>query len=163
LKAILAIGTNHCLCDDYDKADRQWFKRYTLVNKNLLVGRKTQQTLPRLKGRLLTVLTRSKNYYSKYPDVRVITSPYFINLEDDYTVIGGAEIYNMFWENFTEIALTQFHDRQGDALLKVPALNDSPVPWYPVHETQFPTKTIGVYRRKYHPYANARLIINEPV
>lgn len=106
------------------KEDFQWFKEFTM-NKQLIVGRKTAQTLPRLKGRYLNVMSRQVNFVDptiyalpieegKLPEaigqmVTVDTVP----MRQDSVVIGGAEIYKLFLPFCQSIYVTHVNGDYG--------------------------------------------------
>ncbi len=92
------------------------FKELTM-NKTLIVGRKTFESLPPLKDRHIIVLTRSKN---------ITNAPYFSHINevlkylrneqiDDIMVAGGQEIYELFYPLLSTLHLSIiFGNYEGD-------------------------------------------------
>lgn len=83
------------------KEDFQWFRQFTM-GKTLVMGRKTYQNLPKLKGRNITILSREPNNYFNAPrwydanleaQFEVTNSPR--TLPSEGIVAGGAEIYKL--------------------------------------------------------------------
>ena len=65
MKAILAVSKNNIIAKNnkipwYLPEDLKFFYNKT-INNNIIVGRKTFETLPKLKKRNIFVLTRDKN------------------------------------------------------------------------------------------------------
>lgn len=83
-----------------------------------LVGRRTYDTLPALKGRRLVVVTRSASAIhsiAQSPDHFVGQAPSFdaavrstrgLFKSDEVMVIGGAEVYRLAWPRIDRILLT---------------------------------------------------------
>lgn len=100
----------------HNKTDLKRFQELTMGNF-IVMGRKTYESLPKyLDGRTHVVLTRDKNYKPK--DSRVIVEHdvkkvlnYYLNTgeqDKDLCVIGGNEIYKLFFPYADEVYLTFF-------------------------------------------------------
>ena len=91
--------------------------RAATMGKVCLVGRRTYDTLPALKGRRLVILTRRLAGVPTLPDpgktvvgkVRTLDDARACAREeraDEVMVIGGAEVYRAAWPHLTRILLT---------------------------------------------------------
>ena len=109
--------------------DLQHFKEITM-GKTIVMGRKTFESLPKvLPGRHHIVLTRNQNYKVNNPNVEVVTgniNNIFKKMkysEDEYFIIGGAEIYKIGIKFADKIFLTRIYENiEGDAYF--PTIND---------------------------------------
>ena len=109
--------------------DLQHFKEITM-GKTIVMGRKTFESLPKvLPGRHHIVLTRNQNYKVNNPNVEVVTgniNNIFKKMkysEDEYFIIGGAEIYKIGIKFADKIFLTRIYEHiEGDAYF--PTIND---------------------------------------
>lgn len=109
--------------------DLQHFKEITM-GKTIVMGRKTFESLPKvLPGRHHIVLTRNQNYKVNNPNVEVVTgniNNIFKKMkysEDEYFIIGGAEIYKIGIKFADKIYLTRIYEHiEGDAYF--PTIND---------------------------------------
>ena len=109
--------------------DLQHFKEITM-GKIIVMGRKTFESLPKvLPGRHHIVLTRNQNYKVNNPNVEVVTgniNNIFKKMkysEDEYFIIGGAEIYKIGIKFADKIYLTRIYEHiEGDAYF--PMIND---------------------------------------
>lgn len=109
--------------------DLQHFKEITM-GKTIVMGRKTFESLPKvLPGRHHIVLTRNQNYKVNNPNVEVVTgniNNIFKKMkysEDEYFIIGGAEIYKIGIKFADKIFLTRIYEHiEGDAYF--PMIND---------------------------------------
>lgn len=89
----------------------QFFKKVTMGH-TLVMGRKTfdgmnQRLLP---GRRTIVLTRDRTYGSSITGLQVCNQPHEIvemSKNQELMVIGGAEIFNLFWNQVDRIIRTQ--------------------------------------------------------
>lgn len=114
------IGSEGCL-PWHLPADLKKFKDLTLSkSKTIIMGRKTFESLPKiLPGRKHIVLTRNTDFNVTSEDVSVLHSmdelkPY-IDSEQEYFVIGGAEIFNALFPYAKRIYLTVIHKNfEGD-------------------------------------------------
>ena len=102
--------------------DLQHFKEITM-GKTIVMGRKTFESLPKvLPGRHHIVLTRNSDYKVNNPNVEVVTgniNNIFKKMkysEDEYFIIGGAEIYKTGIKFADKIYLTRIYEHiAGDA------------------------------------------------
>ena len=109
--------------------DLQHFKEITM-GKTIVMGRKTFESLPKvLPGRHHIVLTRNRKYKVNNPNVEVVTgniNNIFKKMkysEDEYFIIGGAEIYKIGIKFADKIFLTRIYEHiEGDAYF--PTIND---------------------------------------
>ena len=123
LTLIAAIGKNNELGKNNDliwrfSEDMQFFRENT-INKPILMGRKTLESLPKL-------LPNRKHYVITNQDINIdgVTVfhskeeavNYFINTNDEVMVIGGASIYKMFIDDADTMLLTEIDkvDHQAD-------------------------------------------------
>lgn len=104
-------------------SDLKHFKRLT-YGKPVIMGRKTFASIGRpLPGRDNIILTQNTDFQA--PSARVVysveeakswavTYAHERNVEDA-AVIGGAEIYKLFWDSVSRIYLTEIHEKiDGD-------------------------------------------------
>lgn len=102
-------------------ADLQRFRRIT-NGHCLVMGRRTFESIGRLlPGRTTVVLTRQPDF--RFPGALVAHSRSQVDLmtADDPMpmVVGGAEIYRLFWPGLRELFLTRVHTRSsGDTKLQ---------------------------------------------
>lgn len=108
------IGNRGGLPWEHHKEDMAWFREKT-VGKTLIMGRKTYESLPGpLEGRHLVVMSRSMEDTQK-EGVEVARSMEEVGRiwnarpEDQFIVIGGAEIYKQFLPLVEVIYWTQMH------------------------------------------------------
>lgn len=116
MKAIVAYSKNgvigfrgnipwHC------SEDMRFFKSITM-GQNIVVGRKTFDTLPPLPGRTIFVLTRDTTYTVR-DGVTVVHQPE--DLPEDVIVCGGAAIYDLLIDRCDEFYVTQIDEEvKGD-------------------------------------------------
>jgi len=114
LSIIAAIGKNNELGINNDlvfksKEDMKFFRDKT-INHNIILGRKTLESLPNLlKDRHHLVLTKSKidnknvTCFSNISDLLDYTN----NINDEVFVIGGAKIYKEFIDIAYKMYLTE--------------------------------------------------------
>lgn len=113
---------NHLLC--HLSADLQHFKAITMGHA-MIMGRKTFESLPgMLPGRPHLVLTRQRGYQDKYPKAVVYTSLKtlcdILQADEDYFVIGGASIYELFLPYADSLYLTEINENfTADAFFPV--------------------------------------------
>ena len=102
------------------REDFQWFKQYTM-GKTLIMGRKTYQSLLKLKGRNITILTRSPSQYFNAPrwydasleaQFEVTNSP--STLPSDGIVAGGAEIYKLLMPKIKELYVSWIDNNENE-------------------------------------------------
>jgi dihydrofolate reductase len=89
----------------------------------MIMGRKTFESFPQpLKGRRHIVLTRNRAWSA--PGAEVVHTPQealALAGDGDVSVIGGAEIYELFMPWATRIELTEVHeDTPGDVVMTYP-------------------------------------------
>ena len=127
MNAIAAIGLNHEIGKDNDllfhiKEDMERFRTMT-ENKVVIMGRSTQQSLPRqkpLKNRENIVITRDMHYHPdgfkvihSMEDVfDLVLSTYDSN---EVFVIGGEQIYSRLLSYCDNLYLTLVHRRFPEA------------------------------------------------
>ncbi|MWV28698.1 dihydrofolate reductase [Aurantiacibacter rhizosphaerae] len=125
---IVARATNGVIAQDGDvpwaiSEDLKRFKRLTM-GKPMVMGRKTFESLPGLlPGRRHIVLTRQAGWQAK--GAETASSPdeaMKLAGDGDIAVIGGAEIFDLFWDHGTTFELTEvFEDTRGDVTMRSPA------------------------------------------
>lgn len=114
LELIAAIGKNNELgCNNkliwHIKEDMRAFKKITW-GKTMVMGSKTYESMPKnLEGRKYLVLTR-KNIV--YPNVTIVNSKddflkHIKDSNDDYIIVGGGQIYNLFINDVDIMYLTK--------------------------------------------------------
>jgi dihydrofolate reductase len=89
----------------------------------MIMGRKTFESFPQpLKGRRHIVLTRNRAWSA--PGAEVVHTPEEALAragDGDISVVGGAEIYDLFMPWATRIELTEVHeDTPGDVVMTYP-------------------------------------------
>lgn len=121
MKAIVAMAKNRAIGKDGKlpwstiKKDFGWFKEFT-INKILVVGSKTFDTLPPLKNRNVIVLSSKykryadgylpmHNYAFCYRPFEPILE-YDVHHKGELVVIGGASTYKMFLPYITTFYVT---------------------------------------------------------
>lgn len=142
MKAILAMSKNRCIGKDgklpwHHKEDFQWFKEFTM-GKTLVVGRKTFDDLPILKGRKCIGITKgteisramnsiifkaNKNGYdgALVPPHYVldINAYYPDTVNSEYVIAGGKSIYELFMPHITEFYVTHIDkEYDGDTFME---------------------------------------------
>ncbi len=105
IKLVVAYDENMLIGRDNDlpwniKEDLEHFKRTTL-NKNVLFGKTTYETIPNLKNRNIFVLTHDKNLEYKEEinivnDYNEIVKRFSKNKNEDIYICGGVMIYKLF-------------------------------------------------------------------
>jgi len=130
LSLIAAIGKNNELGVNntliwHFKDDMKFFKNNTM-GKNIIMGRKTLESLPKLlPGRTHFVLTRSdieiEGVYV-FHNIQDILS-YIEESKEDFVVIGGASIYQEFIDYCNMLLLTEIDDTYSDADVYFPKFN----------------------------------------
>jgi len=114
--AVIARSDNNVIGKDGTipwkcKEDLAFFKGLTMDNA-IVVGRKTYEKLPPLKGRTIYVLSHTKR--TDLPDnVISVTTPE--EVPNDAIVCGGKEIYNVFLDRIDVLYLSTIHTSvEGD-------------------------------------------------
>lgn len=91
-------------------SDLKRFKEITM-GKPVVMGRKTWESLPRkpLPGRRNIVITQQKNYTAEGADVAASPEAALLLVPDapEVAVIGGGEIYRLFWPLVDRLYLTE--------------------------------------------------------
>jgi dihydrofolate reductase len=128
MKAILAMSENRAIGKKGGlpwpsiKEDFKWFKEFTM-NKTLIVGRTTFNTLPKLKDRecyvvtrnspmstvgFCTVTTNSNGYVGKEIHINYLDDMIKLNESEsnNWIVAGGAKTYELFLPYITEFYIT---------------------------------------------------------
>ena len=125
---IVARATNGVIARDGDvpwaiSEDLKRFKRLTM-GKPMVMGRKTFESLPGLlPGRRHIVLTRQDDWQAEGAET-ASTPQQALTLagDGDIAIIGGAEIFDLFWGEATSFELTEvFEDTAGDVTMRSPA------------------------------------------
>jgi dihydrofolate reductase len=125
LSFVVAIAENNVIGKDKSLAwhlpnDLKIFKEITLSgSKTMIMGRKTFESLPNvLPGRKHIVLTKNRDYkvdddVKVIHDVDAIMS--YVASEEEYFVIGGAEIFKLLLPYTEKMYLTEIHESfEGD-------------------------------------------------
>lgn len=108
MKAIIAVAKDYAmglkggLPWTHLPRDMKNFKDYTM-GKCCVVGRKTFEDLPKLKGRTFYVVTSEPERYENTEDVTYGTLE---NVPNDSVVIGGGSIYNELLHLCDEVKVT---------------------------------------------------------
>lgn len=103
--------------------DLRRFKRLTM-GKPMVMGRKTFESLPGLlPGRRHIVLTRQEGWSAEGAEVAHTPEDALALAGDgDFSVIGGAEIFELLWDVATRFELTEvLEDTEGDVTMPSPA------------------------------------------
>ena len=91
-------------------SDLKRFKEITM-GKPVIMGRKTWESLPRkpLPGRRNIVITQQKGYVAEGADVAESPEAALLMVPDapEVAVIGGGEIYHLFWPLVDRLYLTE--------------------------------------------------------
>jgi len=89
------------------KEDLKHFKRLT-IGKHLIVGRKTAESLPKLKGRVLHIVTKDNPLEQ------------ILKLDHSFIVIGGASIYSQLLDKCDIIHCSLINDcTDGDTYFEL--------------------------------------------
>ena len=133
------IGINNSI-PWYIPEDLQYFKKIT-ENHIIVMGRKTFESLPNiLKNRIHLILTKNSSFIDKYnnqENIFVCTSIVQANniLNDliektgkKVFIIGGSEIYKLFYEYCKVFHITQVHykiiNNHKDNIISIPYKSD---------------------------------------
>lgn len=112
---VVAVARNGVIGRDgglpwHISADLRRFKEITM-GKPIIMGRKTWESLPRrpLPGRRNIVITRTRDYDAPGAEVAasVAEALALCHGEPDVSVIGGGEIYRLFWPLVDRLYLTE--------------------------------------------------------
>ena len=139
----MAMSENRCIglngkLPFHSSGDFKWFKEFTM-GKTLIVGRKTFDTLPTLKGRNIIVITHDKTrmfgdcirpvkcenlfvrtFKDMVEDIEDVEEPITECKEwPDLTVAGGKSIYELFMPYITEFYVTIINGNyEGDTYME---------------------------------------------
>lgn len=119
--------------------DLRRFKRLTM-GKPMIMGRKTFESLPGLlPGRRHIVLTRQPGWEAEGAEVAyTLQEALELAGDGDVAVIGGADIFELFWDVATVFELTEvYEDTLGEVAMRSPA--DDPA-WREVARESRPAK-----------------------
>ncbi len=111
MRAIAAVSKNGVIGDKGSipkwncKEDLQFFKAFTM-GKDIVMGRKTYENMPVLKGRRLTVLSSKRIFPNGDWPYRVIYQAIPADIRFDSIVCGGAEIYRLLFPYCEDLHLT---------------------------------------------------------
>ncbi len=141
---IVARATNGVIAKDGDvpwaiSEDLKRFKRLTM-SRPMIMGRKTFESLPGLlPGRRHIVLTRQADWQADGAETANTPQEAMALAGDgDIAVIGGAEIFDLFWDRGTTFELTEvFENTEGDVTMRSPADDAS---WREVARESRPAK-----------------------
>ena len=130
LTIIAAIGKNNELGYNNDliwkfKEDMNFFKENT-INKKIVMGRKTLESLPKLlDNRTHLVITRKKLNDNRILTFNNIDSflEYAEKLDEEIMVIGGASIYKELLPYSNKLLLTEI-DAESKADTYFPSINE---------------------------------------
>ena len=106
------------------KEDLRRFVAHTMGTP-MIMGRKTFESFPEpLKGRRHIVLTRNPGWSAPGAEVvHAVEEALALAGDGDISVVGGAEIYELFMPWATRIELTEVHeDTAGDVSMPYPGL-----------------------------------------
>lgn len=130
ISAILAASENNVIGAENDMPwrlpnDLKWFKQNTL-GKPMIMGRKTFQSLPGLlPKRTSIILTRDQGFTA---DGAIVThdaehalalaaADCDLRRADEIMIVGGGEIYRLFYPKIDRFYLTRVHtELEGDTL-----------------------------------------------
>lgn len=104
------------------KEDLKRFVAHTMGTV-MIMGRKTFESFPQpLKGRRHVVLTRDRGWPAEGAEVaHTVDEALELAGHGDVTVIGGAEIFELFMPFATRVELTEVHeDTEGDVSMPYP-------------------------------------------
>ncbi|KAF6630780.1 dihydrofolate reductase [Paenibacillus sp. LX16] len=97
--------------------DMAFFKEQT-INKTVLMGRKTWESFggKSLPNRRNIVLTRDQRYQVEGAEViHSLEEGLQLAKQDEFMVIGGAEIYSLFWPHADRLIVTRIEETfEGD-------------------------------------------------
>jgi dihydrofolate reductase len=143
LSAIVALAKNRAIGKEnkllwHISEDLRRFKTIT-SGHTIIMGRKTFESLPSiLPNRHHIVLTKDKNYKIENSDITIVHSigellPLLTNPEEEYFVIGGAQIYKKLLPLCDKLYLTQIHQEfEGDSFFPLFSMEE----WEIVEESE---------------------------
>jgi len=127
--------------------DRRWFKEITLEYKNIVMGRKTFNTLQDtpLSDRKNFVITNTPDQYTSLKNLEFLTYEDFIqrNLET-YIVVGGLQIAHLFIHLIDTIYISHHKKVELDGEY----LNLDLTPFIVISKEESPTLIKEIYKRR---------------
>lgn len=129
---IAAIGKNNELGKSNDLIwhlpdDLKFFKEKTM-NKKIIMGRKTFESLPKLlPGRHHIVLSKNASFSEEvevFSNINDLLKKYN-NIDEEIFIIGGSSIYKIFLDYCDKIYLTEIEKECKDADVYFPTFNKS--------------------------------------
>lgn len=135
------IGKDGNLPWPHHKGDMKFFRENTM-EKNLIMGRKTLESLPSgLKGRAHIVLTKIPDYQPPErfdgTEIQIFNSTYSVigeirsRPEDSFILIGGSEIYRSLFDIVRTVYWTIFKDEfDGDTRIDQKIMHEITTFWY---------------------------------
>ena len=115
ISSVVAVSRNGAIGREgglpwHISSDLKRFKEITM-GKPVVMGRKTWESLPRkpLPGRRNIVITQQKDYRAEGADVAASPEAALLLVPDapEVAVIGGGEIYRLFWPLVNRLYLTE--------------------------------------------------------
>lgn len=106
--------------------DLKFFKRVTMGHP-IVMGRKTFESIGRpLPGRENIIITRNPSYHSEscivFYDLQEFLNYCNKNFDEEFFVIGGAEVFKQLLPNAERLYITRIHEQfEGDTFF--PSLN----------------------------------------
>ncbi|HRX37239.1 MAG TPA: dihydrofolate reductase [Aestuariivirga sp.] len=140
---VVAVSKNGVIGRDgglpwHISSDLKRFKEITM-GKPVIMGRKTWESLPRrpLPGRRNIVITRQPGYVAEGADVvqSIGESLALCAQEPEVSVIGGGEIFALFWPLAHRLYLTEV-DLEVDGDTHLPAVDEAD--WHEVSREVYP-------------------------
>lgn len=129
MKAIMAMAKNRAIgnkgqlpWEGKHKEDFAWFKEFT-INKTIVVGKNTYETLPPLKNRTIWVLSKTiKESAGALIEPNSSTMYHYTSNMDiipqDAIIAGGKSIYELFMPHITEFYVTHIDfEYDGDVYM----------------------------------------------
>lgn len=119
LSLIAAIGKNNELGLDNRliwkiKEDLKFYRNYTL-NQNIIMGRKTFESMPAVALQKRNVFVLTSRELDKYCDINCYSNieqllEYIENTKRNFIVVGGSQIYEAFLPYVDTMYLTEIND-----------------------------------------------------
>mgnify|MGYP002136219120 FL=1 len=136
LTAILAISTDGAIGQTTSPTGMPWPRlsadmrrfRDATMGRVCIVGRKTYDGLPPLKGRCLAVLTRDVRAVVangvRYYDANAVLTAAMAAGEEEVMVIGGAEVYRSLLPSCDRVLLTEVRATYPEANVRLGGVAD---------------------------------------
>ncbi|WP_342252138.1 dihydrofolate reductase [Spiroplasma endosymbiont of Amphibalanus improvisus] len=132
------------------KSELKFFKEQT-INKNILMGRKTFESLPKiLPNRHTIVLTRDVNFKVNHENVEVINDIKevllkFKNSKEILYICGGSEIYKLFLPYVDKLIISQIRGNyKGDTYFPTVTWNEFQI----IDKKIYDEFIVTIYKRK---------------